>query len=1006
MRTPDSRRFPFILFLSGLASAVVSLRAGAVPADPVIVELGQNHRTWQRISEETLPNGVVLQHTNSYVELSDGLHYFKDGQWRETKAEFKIFPAGAVAQEGPFQLILSPDISTEGAVDLLAPGGKRFISSPRWLTYYNRQTGQSVLIAAVKSCVGQLIEPNVIVFPDAFDEVHAALRYTYRPSGVEQDVVLLESGPLRPGDWGLNGNPADIVLEMWSEFHTAPEPDRTVVSDQAGLPDVTLTFGETRIGMGKAFSLGDVEETVSVGKTWTKVNQKQFLIEAVRQVDLAPLLAQLPQQAQANNPARRAKGLAQRQPAAGRSGLLALGVDRVSKREKRTEVASIQRRGTRLAQGVVLDYSTVSTTSNYRFKGDSTYYIANNVTLSGTTTIDGGAVIKFNNISTANQLQITGPIDCQTSPYRPAIFTAKDDNTVGESISGSTGNPGTNRYAGRALELNASGTTYSLHDLRFRYADKAIYVSASSALLDLSHSQIGYANTAVYNPNSAGSLRNVLLHDTRTGIASGATGTNTLENVTFHRVDTFRDTGTVYATNCLFICVTNGLVFTGSNVETNINDSAVFQTVGAAGRYLASQSNYRNAGTANVNPSLLADLKQRTTYPPIVLSSEFVANTTLRPQAMRDTDTLDLGYHYDCLDWCWSGKKLTNITLTLLDGVAVAFYDSSAAIKLYTGGNVYSVGLPTAMNRIAPYIAVQEEPTLWGSARTGALFALGESAPGTAPNIDLRLTAIDLFQGGFQQQDFLNSTYSLGRLCLTHCQMQGGYFSLVPQYNASGAQLIALTNSLFQWTYINLHQAYLDDETVVTVHLRNNLFRTNVLNLQNHTTGTRWSVHDNLLDSVNPSVDSGTINTGLTNSYNAFCNTATLGGAGIGNITLTSADYQTGPLGRFYYPTNGSVLNTLRGVGSRNADTAGLWHFTTTTNQVAETNSVVDIGCHFAALNSSNRPTDSDNDGLADCLEDASGNGGVNSGETDWANASDPGLKVAITSPRTGSNSP
>jgi hypothetical protein len=58
--------------------------------------------------------------------------------------------------------------------------------------------------------------------------------------------------------------------------------------------------------------------------------------------------------------------------------------------------------------------------------------------------------------------------------YRPAFFVGKDDNTVGETISGSTGAPGTNRYAGAALHLAAASTAYALHDLRFRNAVKAV----------------------------------------------------------------------------------------------------------------------------------------------------------------------------------------------------------------------------------------------------------------------------------------------------------------------------------------------------------------------------------------------------------------------------------------------------------------------------------------------------------------------------------------------------
>ena len=144
----------------------------------------------------------------------------------------------------------------------------------------------------------------------------------------------------------------------------------------------------------------------------------------------------------------------------------------------------------------------------------------------------------------------------------------------------------------------------------------------------------------------------------------------------------------------------------------------------------------------------------------------------------------------------------------------------------------------------------------------------------------------------------------------------------------------------------------------------------------------------------------------LGDIHNGYCHTAAMPGPGTGNVTLTSADYQTGLLGRFYYPTNGTNLNSLRDVGSRNGDVACLYHYTTTTNQVKETNSVVDIGFHSIAADVNGQPADGDGDGVADYLEDLSGNGLVNSGETAWNDPADIGLRVKITRPNNGAKIP
>jgi hypothetical protein len=120
-----------------------------------------------------------------------------------------------------------------------------------------------------------------------------------------------------------------------------------------------------------------------------------------------------------------------------------------------------------------------------------------------------------------------------------------------------------------------------------------------------------------------------------------------MDHATFHRVGSYTTSaapGVSRLTNCLLIAVTNNLIYSGQNVVTSLNDTGFFQTVGAAAHYLASGSTNRNAGTTNINPALLAALKKKTTYPPIVLSNAITSDTTLAVQAQRDTDTPDLGY--------------------------------------------------------------------------------------------------------------------------------------------------------------------------------------------------------------------------------------------------------------------------------------------------------------------------------------------------------------------------
>ena len=62
-----------------------------------------------------------------------------------------------------------------------------------------------------------------------------------------------------------------------------------------------------------------------------------------------------------------------------------------------------------------------------------------------------------------------------------------------------------------------------------------------------------------------------------------------------------------------------------------------------------------------------------------------MANTTINTpqtysaQAGRDTDTLDLGYHYDPLDWELGGVLVTNATITVNTGAALGVFGTNTA---------------------------------------------------------------------------------------------------------------------------------------------------------------------------------------------------------------------------------------------------------------------------------------------------------------------------------------
>ena len=82
---------------------------------------------------------------------------------------------------------------------------------------------------------------------------------------------------------------------------------------------------------------------------------------------------------------------------------------------------------------MVLDYEAVDSEYNYTFQSGETYYVNGVVYLSGLTTIEGGAVIKYET-NYAFGVSILGTIQCATSPDHPAILTYAGDNSVGDLV--------------------------------------------------------------------------------------------------------------------------------------------------------------------------------------------------------------------------------------------------------------------------------------------------------------------------------------------------------------------------------------------------------------------------------------------------------------------------------------------------------------------------------------------------------------------------------------------
>ena len=881
---------------------------------PAVVERGPHHAVTQITKQIQWADGRVEWWTNRYTELANGMNVIDaNGQYQPAEALFELFNNGVIARKTAHQVLLAPSPVAEVPVDLLMPDGLRLSSRVIGINLYDSASGQSTLIGETRDCAGKLVALDTVVFAGAFEGVDADLVYHLTRGGLSQEIILRENLRKHAPDL-YQFDPASTRLEVVTEFFAPPKPEvtETVLVAEADpqiraakyepdFSDQLLAWPTMLIGPGRAFAEDESADTPSVlppplmvGKRLETIAGRTLLFEAVSFGELQPLLDKLPDGQQANaNPKPEVKVCQTRQEMLGR-------LHAAKATTKAIQVAqAVPRR-----KGIVLDYNVLSSMTNLTFLASTTYFLdtGSDATLSGTTTIEGGTVIKFGKYAVSETVRIIvlGPLACNTTPYRPAIFTAKDDDTVGDTISGSTGSP-SGYYAFRALLCYNNAANNFIHDVRFNYALNAVSLYGGSGHT-VRHAQFGNCGWAidVYYAGSA-ALQNLLFYNCWTACDSFYTPISG-EHLTINASGNtsiplfWNATNSTFAvTNSLFVNVTNIGTIASVNNATNSSATGVLQTVGAGAHYLAAGSAYHNAGTTNINAALAQELKTRTTYPPIILTNDFTVNTTLAPQAQRDTDTPDLGWHYGGLDYMWTTLNLDAATLVLTNGVAVANYGSQGTI-LKANANFYSEGSPVNMNRMVRPYAVQEQPVLLGS--PGSTLRFFECYYNWEPTeMGFRFTEFALNAEEINKHHlFLNAGNLPVTLSFTDCQFLNFLHNWTVSSSDTAAHTVSLTNNLWEYTFLINYQ---DGSSwkPYTVNCYNNTFHLGNTWFSYLTNGTTWTVKDNLFEGTALSGGSYT----FANSNNGYTTGVTVLTGGSNNKTNLVADYQTGSLGGYYF---------------------------------------------------------------------------------------------------------
>jgi hypothetical protein len=992
------------------------------PTSPAIVARDANSRVWQWTEYEQGPNSEVIPKTHQYAELATGLCYQQNGQWVDSQEQISILPDGsAEATQGQHQAYFPADIYN-GVIKLITPDGLQLQSQPLALSYDDGTN--TVIIGVLTNSVGELVSSNEIVYPNAFEGIQADLLYTYKKSGFEQDVIF-RAQPSAPEQFGLNS--AYARLQMLTEFFNPPTPtqDPAPGNSQGGLQDTTLTFGQMTMGRGRAFLTGatglqNSEHEISVCKSWINSDGRTLLVEEVPYQTISPEFATLPSQPLSTmnsaNPFLRKVSSRRLLPP-------------VRLLTATTNAIQLAKADSAQKPGFVFDYVTInSNKTNFTFQGDVTYYISSPFNLFGATTIEGGAIIKIGNDAVYSgmiNIDQNGTINCETAPYRPAVFTSMDDNTLGETISGSTGSPSVdeNNYY---LMINSN--SLSIHDCRFNYALLALCEGTYPATINITNCQFQNTEVAVYAHDVG--LYNVLI-GTSTNVHAQIMndqdaqvyieGTNLVaENVTadsgyaFIEADNINEV--MALTNCLITgesmtnqvywstILTNGVVYLPSP------SAPVYQVVGGGNYYLTNSSPYRGSGTANIDSQLLGDLAKKTTYPPIVYDLTNVSSLgTLTNAALRDTNASpDIGYHYDPLDYVFGGCDLySNLTVTA--GTAIGWFEDNGAqhssignyygMSLNNGASLVFKGTATQPCYLAHFRRVQEGGNSnWPLVGWNLGFIYNGSSTNQEPQISADFMISTASYGVNSMQD--RGAYGTGTF--KNCEF---YDACITSYKE---QSLDFTNCLFFRNPI----AFWDTDYDISFVFENcTLYDCGLWMIRNDTNPSFWRVQNSSFDGTAiycSDADNGDTNITLFafNAYNTnnfSWQTYPLGGPGsnkletvaVSDVMVTNYNWQTSWFGNFYVPANSPVVNA----GSTTADQLGLYHFTTQTNQIPETNSVVDIGYHYVATDQYGNPLDSNGDGIPDYLEDPAGNG---SGNWDTTLL----LNVIITQPRNGSTIP
>jgi hypothetical protein len=611
----------FLLFCAGICQGQAPPPTATNQLDAsnyVCVQSGPNSKVWQSTFLSTDASGNVTTNVQSYTELATGICYLSNGQYVDSVEQVDPVPGGAQAVQGRYQVQWALNAKTPGgAVNVTTADGKQLASTVFGLAYYDVASGSNVAIAGLTNCNGAIVAPNQVLYAGAFSNLNADVLYTHTKAGMSQDIVLHQA-PLPPDTYGLSD--ATTILQVYTEFFTPPQPQITAVTNGNITDDQILDFGDMKMGPGQALFLNAQNQSLTTGsvtKQWVQINNGTFLIESIPYQSISNELQQLPHASnlkpnrasirrlafQPANPAgapvkgstpmklARAEGsvliwgahapsrvvvgalaghilssyslLMECEDAIAEGGRWRHAMARVLPEDGSQATPLLKLGHCRAATGqprLTLDYELLSSSANLTLQGDTTYLVTSLVNITGTTTIEGGTVVKYTNSFSAEIA--TTNIVCLTAAYSPGVFTSMNDNSVGTVISNSSGAPARNTAAYINFGTLGTASSFVFTNLRCSYAGEAISgIGNAKGLSSITIWDCQFINCddACYlvpgNVTVPIYVYNALFFKCAYGLNGSVLGV-TAENITADQVGTFCS-GSGSSVNSVFTSVTN-----------------------------------------------------------------------------------------------------------------------------------------------------------------------------------------------------------------------------------------------------------------------------------------------------------------------------------------------------------------------------------------------------------------------------------------------------------------